>query len=319
MTSKRIYMITGATGFIGSCLLRKLVARNEKVHLLVRKKAQAWRIRDMLRNTTVHFSDLSDESTLTKLVKKIKPDIIYHLATYGAYPFQDNAEVCIKTNIAGTLNLLKATSRIDYELFVNTGSSSEYGFKKLPIKETDSLEPVSYYAVSKCAQTLLCTYFAKERKKPIVTLRPFSVYGPYEDRNRFIPVLLKSLFFQKQMNLVSPDIARDWVYVDDMVNAYLLIRELRCYSGEVFNIGTGKQTTIKEVVGLAAKITGKTTHCIWGGMNNRKWDTPHWVADVTKTKKLLGWSPQFDLRLGLSATWTWFIKNHAYYRYYRKK
>lgn len=312
MTTKRVYLLTGATGFVGSCLLRALLAKKERVHLLVRKEANLWRVRDLLPKTTVHIDDLSDADRLTKLMRRINPDIIYHLAVYGAYPAQNNGDLCIDTNIRGTWNLLKATKEIDYELLVNTGSSSEYGFKQAPMKENDYLEPASYYAVTKSSQTLLCSYFARENQKPIVTLRPFSVYGPYEDRNRFVPTLLRSIYYRQPLNLVSPDIARDWLYVDDMVKAYLLIDQLKKYGGEVFNIGTATQSSIRKVVALAFKVSGKTTALAWGQMKNRKWDTNYWVADLTKTKKLLKWRPEIDLRQGLLRTWQWY-KDHAGY------
>jgi nucleoside-diphosphate-sugar epimerase len=313
MIRKKIYLMTGASGFIGSCLLRELLAKGSNVHILLRKEANVWRIKDLLHETKVHFEDLSDVKRLSKLTNKIKPDIIYHLAAYGAYSSQNDADLCIKTNIIGTWNLLKATSDVDYELFVNTGSSSEYGFKKTAMNENDCLEPASDYAVTKSSQTLLCSYFAKKNKKPIVTLRPFSVYGPYEDKNRFIPTLLKSLYLCKKMDLVSSTISRDWLYVDDMVSAYLLTHRLKKYGGEIFNIGTATQNTIEDVVKLAVKVTGKTTDFRWGKMKNRIWDTSYWIADIGKAKKLLGWSPRFNLEQGLLRTWTWFKKNSEYY------
>jgi nucleoside-diphosphate-sugar epimerase len=313
MAKKRVYLITGATGFIGSCLLRRLISTGETTHILVRREANLWRIRDLIRKTNVHFSDLSDVKSLTKIVEKIKPDIIYHLSAYGAYSSQDNADLCVKTNILGTWNLLKATSKINYELFVNTGSSSEYGFKKLPMKEQDFLEPASYYAVTKSSQTLLCSYFAKENHKPIVTLRLFSVYGPYEDKGRFVPTLLKALYLHSKMNLVSPNIARDWIYVDDVVDAYLLVNRLNKCGGEVFNIGTGIQKTIREVVESAVETTGEKTIFKWEKMKNRMWDTNYWVADTSKTAKLLKWKPKVDLAQGLLLTWKWLKHNlHLY-------
>lgn len=313
MVKKRVYLITGATGFIGSCLLRKLISADRTTHILLRREANLWRIRDLIHKTNIYFNDLSDTKSLSKIVEKIKPDIIYHLATYGAYSSQDDADLCVKTNIVRTWNLLKTTSKIDYELFVNTGSSAEYGFKKLPMKETDFLEPASYYAVTKCSQTLLCSYFAKDRKKPIVTLRPFSVYGPYEDKARFIPTLQRSLYFGKGINLVSPDVSRDLIYIDDMICAYQLIDRLKKYGGEVFNIGTGIQKTIREVVHLASKVSGKKCKLFWNKMENRKWDTDYWVADISKAMKLLGWSPNVSLNDGLLLTWRWFKKNFKYY------
>jgi len=313
MIKKKVYLITGATGFIGSCLLRKLIAKNESTHVLLRKQANLWRIRDLLQNTNIHFSNLSDIKILSKIVEKIKPDVIYHLATYGAYSFQDNAEASIKTNVIGTWNLLKATSAVNYELFVNTGSSSEYGFKKLPMTEQDSLEPASYYAVTKCSQTLLCSCFAKENRKPIVILRPFSVYGPYEERTRFVPVLMRSLHLNEKIDLVSPEIARDYVYIDDILDAYLLIDKLKKFPGEIFNIGTGMQSTIKDVVDMAMKITGRTICCNWHGMQDRNWDTDNWVADISKAKRLLDWKPKILLKTGLGLFWEWLKSNQHFY------
>jgi nucleoside-diphosphate-sugar epimerase len=313
MANKRVYLITGATGFVGSCLLRELISRGERVHLILRREAKLWRIKDILSKTNVHINDLSNVDKLSKLVSKIRPDVIYHLATYGAYPSQSDADLCIKTNISGTWNLLNATADIDYELFVNTGSSSEYGFKTAPMKENDLLEPASYYAVTKSSQTLLCSYFAKKNKKPVVTLRLFSVYGPYEEGSRFIPTLLKSLYFHKKMSLVSPTIARDWIYVGDVVDAYLLVNKLSKYGGEVFNIGTGVQKTIKEVIESAVEATREKTTFKWKGMKNRIWDTDYWVADNSKAAKLLKWSPNVDLAQGLSLTWKWFRNNLHFY------
>ena len=308
-TKKKGYLVTGAAGFVGSCLVRRLVAERKSVHIIVKKNSSLWRIRDILPRVSVHCVDLSKPSEVSKSMELIRPDIIYHLATYGAYPSQDDIGQCIKTNIEGTWNLLKATLHLDYELLVNTGSSSEYGSKNSPMKESDSLAPCSNYAVTKCAQTLLCSHVAKEHKKPIVTLRPFSVYGPYEDKNRFIPTLLKNLYFRRVMNLVAPDITRDWLYVDDMVSAYFLLPALKKYPGEVFNVGTGTQATIREVTESAIKVAGVSTRLRWCGMKNRKWDTTCWVADISKTKKLLKWKARVDLDQGLRYTWKWFLKN----------
>lgn len=313
MPDKRIYLITGTTGFVGSCLLRRLINRNKKVKIILRKQANPWRIRDILDRTTIHISDLSDAQALKKIIEKIKPDIIYHLATYGAYSYQNEPDRIINTNILGVWNLLKACADTEYELFINTGSSSEYGFKRLPMKETDLLEPKSYYAVTKCSQTLLCSYVAQTEKKPIVTLRPFSVFGPYEEPKRLIPTLFRALYLNERINLVSPGIARDQIYIDDVIDAYSLLERLKKFPGEVFNIGTGIQSTIKKVVETAVKVTGRTTDFNWGGMEKRGWDANNWVADISKTEKLLNWKPKISLERGLSLNWKWFKENKHFY------
>ena len=311
---KKTYLLTGASGFVGSVLLRKLVKRKENVHIILRETSNVWRIKDILSKVQIHYTSLSNIKKLIKLIRKIKFNIIFHLATNGAYSYQKDANEIINTNILGTWNLLQACSTIDYELFVNTGSSSEYGFKEYAMRETDILEPTSYYAVTKCAQTLLCNHIANQEDRPIVTIRLFSVYGPFEEPRRFIPTLLKALYFKEEMNLVSPDIARDYIYIDDLVGVYLKIEGLKKFKGEFFNIGTGVQSTIKEVVEKAIKITGKNTRFNWKEMKPRTWDTNNWVADISKARKLLRWTPKINLEDGLRLTWEWFKNNKSFYK-----
>lgn len=313
MSNKRVYLVTGAAGFIGSRIMRRLIANGEEVHILIRKGTKLWRIEGMLDRVICHLSDLSDAGELTKIVDKVKPRVIYHLATYGAYPYQNEPDKIIHTNILGTWNLLKASAHIDCELFVNTGSSSEYGFKELPMKEADLLEPASYYAVTKSSQTLLCFHIAREEKRPIVTLRPFSVYGPYEEPTRFIPTLMKALHFKEKMNLVSPKISRDHIYVEDVVDICLMVDQLKQFAGEIFNVGTGIQSSIKDVVEAAVRVTGETADFKWGEMKPRTWDTHHWVADISKARQSLNWSPKVSLEKGLSLMWEWFKSNHSLY------
>ena len=310
---KNIFLITGATGFIGSVLLRRLVEQKQEIHLILRKESKTWRIADILDKVTIHYSDLSNVSELIEIVQKVKPTIIYHLATNGAYSYQSDANQIIETNILGTWNLLQACNTINYDLFVNTGSSSEYGSKQFAMRETDIVEPNSYYAVTKCAQTLLCSHIAKQEHRPIVTIRPFSVYGPYEEPKRFVPTLMKALMFNQEMNLVAPETARDQIYIDDMVDAYLKIDDLESNPGEYFNIGTGVQSTIKEVVETAVKVTNKTAQFKWGSMEGRSWDTNNWVADISKARQLLKWTPKINLEQGIKLTWDWFQKNYKLY------
>ncbi len=307
------FLITGAAGFIGSMLLRKLIGVNEDVEIILRKSSNTWRIKDILRNVRIHYSDLSNLEQLKVIIDKIKPSIIYHLATHGAYSYQKDANFIIKTNILGTYNLLQACDEINYELFVNTGSSSEYGRKDFAMRENDALEPESYYAVSKCAQTLLCRNVAKQENRPVVILRPFSVYGPYEEPRRFIPTLLKSLFLKEEINLVSPEISRDQIFIDDIIEAYLKIEEMKKYKGECFNIGTGTQSSIKEVVETAIKVTKVKIKLNWDFMEPRSWDTKNWVADISKARQLLHWKPKISLEEGIYLTWKWFLNNSNFY------
>jgi nucleoside-diphosphate-sugar epimerase len=181
------------------------------------------------------------------------------------------------------------------------------------MKETDLLEPTSYYAVSKCTQTHLCFNMAKNFNKPIVTLRPFSVYGPYEEPSRFVPTLLKNLYLKEKISLTSPDTVRDFIYIEDMIKAYLKIDELTKNPGKCFNIGTGIQSSLKQVVEQAFKTTSRKVDLDWGKEKPRSWDTTHWVADISRAKKLLKWKPEHSLSQGLYKNWQWFKKNRDLY------
>jgi nucleoside-diphosphate-sugar epimerase len=304
MNSSR-FLITGAAGFVGSALTRRLVADGHQVHVLLKSSTPRWRLTDLMPDLRPYDVSLEDETAVRTLVATIKPDVIYHLATHGAYSTQTDADGIIRTNILGTWNLLKAAAHVDFELFVNTGSSSEYGFKDYAMRETDVLEPNSYYSVAKCAQTLLCQHVAKTEKRPIITYRLFSVYGPYEEPSRLVPTVVRRCLQGEDLDLVSPEIARDFVYVDDVVDAYLRFDALANLSGEIINIGTGVGSTIQQVVDLALHHTGAGVTCHWGAMPARIWDATTWVADCTKSHRLLGWRPRTTLSEGLQRTVEW--------------
>ena len=245
---------------------------------------------------------------LARIVNKINPVFIIHLATYSDYRKQADAEEMIDTNIKGTLNLLLASKDVDYKLFINTGSSSEYGIKNEPMGEKDCLTPISFYAATKASATLLCQVFANEYQKSIVTLRPFSVFGPYENENRFIPTVIKSIIKNKLIKLTSGNQRRDFVYVQDIVDIYIKALSYgKKLSGQILNMGTGIEYTNDEVVQTLLKITNKKVKVEKGTYPKRLWDTTHWVADISKTKKLLKWKPKFTLDKGLRYTYKWFL------------
>lgn len=307
--SRRSVLITGGSGFIGANLTRKLLSQRYSVSHISKKSSDLWRIKDILDKVDVYHADLLDQKKLTKIVNRIKPEFIIHLATYSDYRNQNSVEDMIDVNIKGTLNLLLASRDINYKLFINTGSSSEYGIKNKPMSEKDLPEPVSFYAATKASATILCQVFAKEYKKSIVTLRPFSVFGPYEEKSRFIPTIIKAILENKPIKLTPGNQRRDFIYVDDIVDIYVkTMNEEKKLSGQVLNMGTGIEYTNDEVVKTLFKITGKRTDIEKGAFPVRLWDTPHWVADITKTKRLLKWKPQFDLEKGLRETYLWFKK-----------
>jgi len=185
-------LITGGAGFIGANFVYTFLELGYQVHVLEMKNADLWRIKKIKNEITLHNIDLTNYKETQKTIFKIKPDIVLHFATYGAYQrFQQDINLTIDTNIKGTINLINACYKIGVECFINTGTNSEYGIKDKPMKETDLLEPDNLYAITKASATRYCQMMAQKFDFPAVIMRPFAVYGPFEEKERLIPTIIK--------------------------------------------------------------------------------------------------------------------------------
>jgi len=304
-------LLTGATGFVGSNLLRALVSNDYETHVTIRKDSNIWRIRDVIDQIELHYCDLTDQERVRQLVHEIRPQLIFHLATYGATPSQKAKITIMNANLMGTINLLDACVEAGFECFINTGSSSEYGVKLEPMKETDVLEPVDDYGVSKAAATLYCQSIAKNRNLNILTLRLFSPYGYFEDPDRLVPYLIRSCLNDEPVVLHNPKAVRDFVFIEDVVNAYLSAVNSagKVTSGEIFNVGSGRQHSVKDIFDIVKRNTHYEKEAIVG--NSKSGMRPGdkaiiWEAEITKIRKALGWEARRTLSEGIKKTVAWF-------------
>ena len=303
---KRV-IITGATGFVGANLARRLLREGHEVHLLVRPNHAAWRIEDIRQDVRLHELQLHDAGAVTRVVSEIRPEWIFHLAAYGAYSRQIDLEQMVLTNINCTINLVNACLKTGFEAFVNPGSSSEYGFKDHAPAESDPLEPNSHYAVTKAAATMFCRYTAQSRRVHLPTLRLYSVFGPYEDPGRLLPALILRGLKGELPPLADPDVARDFVYVDDVVEACLLAAKVRTREwGAIYNVGTGVATTLREVVNVVRRVMNIGAEPVWNTMPNRSWDTKVWVSDNRKICSELHWQYRNNFEAGFRLMLDWF-------------
>lgn len=302
-------LVTGSTGFVGSCLTRRLVEMNYDVHIFTRSKSNKWRIADLLEQVTNHEVDLRDAGMVEKTVAQVNPTVIYHLATYGGFASQKDTSVIIESNLTGTVNLIRACEMIGFCCFINTGSSSEYGIKSEPMNEKDILEPVGDYGVSKAAASLFCRSRAFEKGLPIVTLRLFSPYGPWDDPQRLIPYVIKSLLRGESPELSTPNSVRDFIYIEDAVDIFLKIIKAPVSGGEILNVGSGVQHSVGEVVSMITAIIGNGLEPIWGKVNSQRPEPGSWVADISKADTELGWFPSTSLWAGLNKTVDWLREN----------
>jgi len=314
---KRV-LLTGGTGFIGANLARRLLVEGHELHLTIRPDHDDWRISEINPHIEPHRIDLLDRDGLRETVERIRPDWIFHLAVYGAYSWQQDFGTMQRTNVSGTQNLVDACAKVGFEAFVNTGSSSEYGFVDRPTSEDDPPDPNSAYAFTKAAATLFCRYAARLNDLPMITLRIYSAYGPFEDPLRLIPTVIVNGLKGRLPPLVGRDVARDFVYIDDVVEAFLLAAHGPISDpGAIYNVASGRQSSIGDVVALARAEFRIAEQPRWGSMEPRSWDTSTWAGRPDKIRRDLGWSASVQLEHGFKTFVRWFEDSPKYESLYR--
>ncbi len=313
-------LVTGASGFIGANLVRRLLADGHEVHALLRPGSDPWRLRDLRADITAHHADLCDGSAVRGTVAAIAPSWVFHLAAHGAYSWQTETQQILAVNVLATATLLDACVQAGVEAIVHAGSSSEYGFKDHAPREQEWIEPNSAYAVGKAAATLYGRQLARRAGARIITLRLYSVYGPWEEPNRLVPTLVLKGLAGELPPLVDPAVVRDFVYVDDVCEAFVAAaRSEALQPGAVLNVGSGRQTAIGELVELAREQMEIAAEPRWASLPGRAWDTEVWVADVRRIEHELGWHAETDLATGLARTIDWVRASDARSDFYAER
>ncbi len=282
MTYQRV-AITGSSGFLAQAILKRIKTKGCKV-------------------LSIKQDDYYQPGFKEKL-RKFNPQLILHLGAYGNHSTQTDDMETFEANVVKTFLLLEATKDINYQAFLNFGTSSEYGKKTFAMKETDLLEPTTMYAGTKAAGTMIARAFAMKYDLPIVTVRPFSVYGPGEADFRFIPTIIRSLIKGEPLTL-DPGASHDWVYIDDFVDGVeVVIKNIEALAGTAVNIGTGGQISNEKIVSSLGFISGKPLTVTLSNM--RPNDSPNWRADNT-TLRMCGWKPKTLLLVGLKRTYQYY-------------
>ncbi|MDH7511350.1 MAG: NAD-dependent epimerase/dehydratase family protein [Clostridiales bacterium] len=298
--------VFGAGGFIGANILRSILEIRDDCYGVTHQTTIPWRLSG-LPTKNVLYGDLTKPQTIKALFNQDKFRTVLNFAAYGGYPKQKDIEQIYKVNVLGAANLMEIASGHGFAAFVQAGSSSEYGENSRGPKEDAELLPNSHYAVSKIADWALVRYYGKIRRQPVIALRFYSAYGPYEEPDRLIPTLLREGMKGGYPPLVDPDISRDFIYIDDVIEAVILAATRGVYKipGGSLNIATGEKTSIKEIVQLVQEIFGIRNEPNWQTMPNREWDLKDWYGNPVLAKEILGWQAKTPLKNGLEKTIEW--------------
>ena len=307
-------LVTGAAGFIGSNIVSKLLSYDcEILGIDNFYNGRLENVKNLLDHSNFNLMkvDIRDYHYLRKIANGI--DIIFHQAALTNVPQSIDAPFSTnEVNVTGTLNLLMIAQEFDVERFVFASSSSVYGEDvPLPTPEDMPLCPISPYGVSKLAAERYVYSFYKNYGLKTVSLRYFNVYGPNQIASPYSGVI--SIFISRVSNGQPPIIygdgtqTRDFTFVGDVVQANFLAATKNTAIGQTFNIGTGNRITISDLANKILELLNIPDLQIQFEPP-RTGDIPHSQADISHAKKLLNYTPNFDLHKGLAETIKWFEK-----------
>jgi dTDP-glucose 4,6-dehydratase len=314
--------VTGADGFIGSHLCEQLVLRGYKVRAFICYNSHnSWGNLDQCpqeikEQIEVVSGDIRDAYCVKNAMRGC--DIVLHLAALIAIPFSYQAPGSfVQTNINGTLNILEAARDLGVEKIVHTSTSEVYGSAQfVPITEEHPLSGQSPYSATKIGADQLALSFYNSFATPVTVIRPFNTYGPRQSARAIIPAtIIQIASGQRKIKLGSLTPTRDFNFVLDTVRGFIAAAESSTSHGEVVNIGSGFEISIGDTVELIAEVmhTSIEVETDSDRLRPSKSEVTRLLADNSKAKRLLGWSPEYGQRQGfkrgLEETVAWFSRN----------
>jgi nucleoside-diphosphate-sugar epimerase len=302
-------LITGACGFIGSHLTRKLVADGAEVHAMTSEVSSVFprRLLDLRGKVALHEGNLMDRSAMDAIVRAARPSHIFHLGAYTHVGKSwQRVDECIQANIQGTINLLQALADTGYERFVNTGTSEIYGDIEVPFREDAVVNPISPYSVSKYSAERFCRLFQRAYGWPIVLLRPFNAFGPAQSPDRVIPEIIVRALRKEELAMTQGRQTREFNYVEDLADGFIQAATTPGVEGEIFNIGGGEEISMRDVATMILEVMGNPIEPKFGALPERPTEIMRMYCDSSKARERLGWSPKHSLREGLERTIDWY-------------
>lgn len=307
-------VVTGGAGFIGSHLCQKLVERGhyticiDNFYTGLREN-----INELMNNENFKLieCDIMNKEKLQEIFKEESIDMVYHhAAIVGVKRTLEKPKEVLDVNIKGTENVLDAS--LECKKFINVSSSEVYGNPvEVPEKEDSPKNVELPYAIAKLASEKYTQIYYERYGLKTTSLRLFNVYGPRQNSTEYGFVV--GIFIERALRNKQPLIygdgfqTRDFMYIDDNINATIIAGEKNASNGEVFNIAAGRPVTILDLAELITEVCGKDLKLIFEA--EREHEIRHRFADVSKMRKILGYKPRYELRDGLKLTIDWYKNN----------
>ena len=312
----RRILVTGGAGFIGSEVVTQLIKKNAIVTVLDNfSSGKKQYLPNKSKKLIIINGDIKNEKIVEKAVKN--QEVIIHLAALPFIPdsYYYPAEF-FKVNTIGSVNLLWKSIKSNTKRFIHISTSEVYGTGQFfPMDENHPTAPHSTYAVSKLAGDRVAFTLHKENGFPVVIIRPFNSYGPRYTEPYIIPEILSQILNgNKELMLGNIEATRDFTYVSDTADAIIRSIDAKKVIGEIINVGSGHETSIRNLAFKITKIAKKKIKIKYDESRERPYDVNRLYCNNKKAKRLLGWKPKISINLGLRKTFDWATKNKIYFK-----
>lgn len=298
---KKKILVSGGTGFIGFHISQKLIESNYLVSILSSKKPS--KIRYLKKAKYIKCDVTKKKNIQKKLINNY--DYVINLAGYVNHLEKKKT---LSSHFNGCKNLADHFVKKKIKRFIQISSGAEYGKEKSPQNENIKCKPKSNYGRAKFLATKYLLSLGKKKKFPFTILRLYQVYGPKQDYNRFIPIAIRNSLDNKKFNTSSGEQKRDFLYIDDVVDAVRKCLINKKSKGQIFNLGCGKPIKLKTVLSVIKKIC-KGGQPTFGKIQLRKEENLITYPNIYKIKKILRWKPKYSFYSGLKKTIKFYEKN----------